>query len=164
MCIRYCASVGVRACVQASSSINSSMLLPTVRMSQQRNVGHAQAAIRSTKLAQKKSVILTHFLLEHGRSNSRTDRWRRNVILAEPGILFSSSQGRSLHHYYPSLFLSAHVELSYHQHMVPRWLQGLDCWGFTSSADDVDNNYLIPKYMTGASLALMTKRFWIWNI
>lgn len=93
------------ACVQASGSINSSVLLPTVRMSQQRNVGHAQAAIRSTKLAQKKSVILTHFLLEHGRSNSRTDRWRRNVILAEPGILFSSSRGRSLHHHYPSLSL-----------------------------------------------------------
>lgn len=98
-----------------------------------------------------KSVILTHISLhEEGRRDGWTDQWRENVILTKLGVIVSSSPD-SL---YPttSLFplLSPHLALSHsftNTWAPDDWLQGgYHCSGFTSGADDCDNNYLKGTY------------------
>lgn len=68
----YFQCVSARVHTSCSKNIPALLLLPTVRMSWQRNVGHAPAAICSTKPAQK-SVILTH--ISPQKQDEEMDRW-----------------------------------------------------------------------------------------
>lgn len=122
-------------------SINSAVLLPTVRTSQQRNVGHEplRSALQN---GTKTCYSNTHFLSgRKKRGDEKTDgsmdRWSRNIILAKPRLLYPVVM---------TLFLTS-LSFSLNTWVPYDWLHGFNCWEFSSAADDQDNNYLIPKYI-----------------
>lgn len=112
----------------------------------------------------------TDFPLREGRGNGWMDGWRRNVILTKLGLLYPVVRTvftPPLPLFLPFLLFLPHLDLScsFTNTWAPDdWLHGYDCSGFTSGADDSDNNYFIPKYITVTFLRVMSNHLWIRNI
>lgn len=110
----------------------------------------------------------THFTLEEGQRDGGMHGWKRNVILTKLGLLYPVVRTvftPLLPLFSSFILLLPHLDLSLNNTWAPDdCLQGYDCSGFTSGADDSDNNCLIPKYITVTFLRVMTNHLSIRGI